>query len=153
MLHVNAVWVHVTCYYPDTIFTIVVWNLAVTYPLGSFNTKRQTGGRGTGYRRESGEKMERLTKGRKHSHPLFPALIVQQISLHLSYSTSKMTPSLIQFTCEVILHLPQPLVQKYDPRPCSAPTASQLKSTGHVCFFRNDKCCTLAVLLPTSHLS
>lgn len=31
--------------------------------------------------------------------------------------------------------------------------SSQLKSTGHVCFFRNDKCCTLAVPLPTSHLS
>lgn len=59
--------------------------------------------------------------------------------------------------------LPCPLSLKYDPLP-AAPTTppppspppspfSQLKSTGHVCFIRNDKCCTLAVPLPTSHLS
>ena len=54
---------------------------------------------------------------------------------------------------------PSPLPLKYDPPPpWRTPTHTpspfgQPKSTGQVCFIRNDKCCTLAVPLPTSHLS
>lgn len=39
---------HITCYYPDTIFAVVVRDLAVAYPLGSFMMKRRNGERGMG---------------------------------------------------------------------------------------------------------
>ncbi len=42
LIHLYCPWTsYITCYYPDTIFTIVVWDLTVTYPLGSLEMKRQ----------------------------------------------------------------------------------------------------------------
>lgn len=97
----------------------------------------------------------------------------RQISLHLSCDTFKWHTQSLNLHVNVrvrrssffilpgcLITSPCPLSLKYDtppnphPNPLPPPSLfSQLKSTGHVCFFRNDKCCTLAVPLPTSHLS
>lgn len=50
-----------------------------------------------------------------------------------------------------------PVSLKYGHLPEAPPSTpspfSPLKSTGHMCFIRNDKCCSLAVPLQNSHLS
>lgn len=52
---------------------------------------------------------------------------------------------------------PHPISLKYSHLPEAPPSTpspfSPLKSTGHVCFIKNDKCCSLAVPLQNSHLS
>lgn len=101
---------------------------------------------------------------------LFKARIQQKqhMSLHLNCATSEWhiqscnlqlgLGEVIWLYCSFFIQTssritpPCPLSLKYEPPPPPSPF-SLLKSTGHVCFIRNDKCCTLAVLLPTSHLS
>lgn len=76
---------------------------------------------------------------------------VQSLNVHVKpgmgevirlYSSSFIRPS------SLITHLSFPT-----PIPALPSLFSQPKSNRHVRFFRNDKCCTLAVPLPTSRLS